>query len=89
MTTLKADLFDICQRVADEFPGWTFASGHFKNKTLKHSELIVHLGFGFERGTTPLQPSVTVNNKRALKLSKELLGAERETSTVNFSGDRT
>ena len=84
MNTFKADLFDICEKVANEFPGWTFASGQFKDKTLKHTEVIVHLGFGFERGTTPLQPSVTINNKRARKLSKELLGVERETSIVNF-----
>jgi hypothetical protein len=84
VSTFKNDVYDICDAVANEFSGWTFASGQFKNKSLKHSDLIVHPGFGFERGTTPLQPSVTVNNKRAIKLSKQLLGVGRATSIVNF-----
>ncbi|NYH24792.1 hypothetical protein [Paraburkholderia bryophila] len=84
MSKFKSDLYDICDSVANEFSGWKFSSGQFKNKSLKHSDLIVHPGFGFERGTTPLQPGVTLNNKRAMKLSKELFGAVRETSIVNL-----
>lgn len=84
VSTFKSDLYDICDTVANEFSGWKFSAGQFKNKSLRHSDLIVHPGFGFERGTTLLQPSVTVNNKRAMKLSKQLLGAVRETSIVNL-----
>ncbi|PZR47985.1 hypothetical protein [Paraburkholderia fungorum] len=84
MSTFKTDLYEICKDVAREFAGWTFTSGQFKSKSLKHTDLIIHPGFGFEHGTTPLQPSVTIDNKRAMKLSKLLLGIERSTSIVSF-----
>ena len=58
MSTFKSDVFEICGLVAEEFPGWEFKSGQFVNKTLKHSTLIVHLGFGFKQGTTMVTPSI-------------------------------
>jgi hypothetical protein len=84
MSTFKDDLYGVCKEVAAEFPGWDFVSGQFKNKSLKHTDLIIHPGFFFDRGFTPLQPGITINNKKALKLSKYILGIERSTSIVNF-----
>jgi len=84
MSTFKSDVFEICGLVAEEFPGWEFKSGQFVNKTLKHSTLIVHLGFGFKQGTTMVTPSISIDNKRANKLTKQLLGLSRDTSLVNM-----
>ncbi len=74
MMSFKSDLYEICHEVAAEFSGWSFSSGQFKNKTLKHTDLIIHLGFGFECGTTPVQPSINIINKRVSKLCKSIFG---------------
>ncbi len=84
MSTFKDRVYAACNEVAAEFPGWGFVSGQFKNKSLKHTDLIIHPGFFFRGGSTPLQPSIAIDNKKALKLSKYILGIERSTSIVNF-----
>lgn len=84
MNTFKSDVYEICKEIASEFPGWSFASGEFKNKVLKHSELIVHPGFGFGHGTTSLIPSLAVQNKRISKLMKNIVGYEQPASLVSF-----
>ncbi|MHA6897177.1 hypothetical protein ACQUJT_24335 [Ralstonia pseudosolanacearum] len=84
MTVFKTDLYDICREVADEFPGWGFSSGQFKNKTLKHTDLIVHLGFGFEVGATPVQPSIHIINKKVSKLCKSIFGVGGYASIVSL-----
>lgn len=84
MSTFKENIYSICAEVSSLFPGWDFASGQFRNKTLKHTDLIVHLGFGFEANTTPVQPSIAINNKRAGKLCRRLLGTDSYTSVVSL-----
>jgi hypothetical protein len=84
MSTFKADLFEICNEVAAKFPGWSFVSGQFKNKTLKHTDLLIHPGFAFRQGTTPVQPSVVVDNKRADILAKRIFGGGSPVSSVSL-----
>lgn len=84
MSTFKSNLFEICKDVAVEFPDWIFVSGQFKNKSLRHTDLIIHPGFGFDNGITPLQPGVIVNHKRSMALYKKINGYELSTSIVNF-----
>ncbi|CAH0445717.1 hypothetical protein [Ralstonia pseudosolanacearum] len=84
MTAFKPDLYEICRGVADEFSGWGFSSGQFKNKTLKHTDLIVHLGFGFEGGATPVQPSIHIINKRVSKLCRSIFGVDGYASIVSL-----
>ncbi|MFJ3057908.1 hypothetical protein [Herbaspirillum sp. NPDC087042] len=84
MKTLKEELYSVCNDVAAVFPGWRFESGKFKNKSLKHTDLIVHLGFGFEKDTTPVCPSINISNKRLSKLSKQILGADGYASSVSM-----
>jgi len=79
--TFKTDLYAICVDVATEFPGWNFASGEFKNKTLKHTDLAIYLGFGFDAGMTPVQPSVSIINKRVTKLCNYIFEKNRFFST--------
>jgi hypothetical protein len=84
MCSLKADVFEICKDVVTEFPGWTFASGQFKNSTLKHTDLLIQPGFAFRSGTTPVQPGVAIDNKRANILCKRILGATSPISNVSL-----
>ena len=84
MGTFKENLYAICREVADEFPGWSFTGGDFKNKSVKHTTQIVMLGFGFENGRTPLQPSVWIENRKTLKLYKYLLSYSVPTSILLF-----
>lgn len=71
---LKDEIYQICAEVAAEFEGWAFAVGNFKNKSLKHSDLFILPGFGFKEDSTPLQPAVSVLNKRTSILSKSIIG---------------
>jgi hypothetical protein len=84
MRTLKTDIYQICEEVAAEFENWTFVSGAFKNKTLKHSDLCVSPGFYFKSDTTPFQPSVEISHKKSMKLFEKILGYNKVTSLVYF-----
>jgi hypothetical protein len=84
MNSFKSTLSEICKDVASGFPGWSFTSNAFKNKSLKHTDLIVHPGFGMEQGSTALQPAVIIDNKKSMALFKAIMGYELSTSLVNF-----
>jgi hypothetical protein len=84
MGTFKENLYAICKEVATEFPGWDFAAGDFKNKSVKHTTQVVSLGFAFENGRTPLEPAARVENKKTMKLYKNLLGYSGSTSILLF-----
>jgi hypothetical protein len=85
MGTFKSDLSGICKEVAREFQGWSFVSDVFKNKTLEHTELQVAPCFGFKGGdSTPLQPTTAIFNKKAMALSKQILGTDGPTSVILF-----
>ncbi|MBX3585257.1 MAG: hypothetical protein KF796_01345 [Ramlibacter sp.] len=74
--TFKDDVYHICNEVAGEFEGWSFATGSFRNKTLKHTELIVSPGFYFRGGGCNTQPDAGVVNRRAAKLFKFFFGQD-------------
>jgi hypothetical protein len=82
--TFKSELFDICSEVVSEFPDWSFSSGAFKNKKLKHSTMTIWSGFSFRNGNTPFQPSIFVEHKKSMALYKKLIGHDRPTSIVPF-----
>ncbi|MFM0592163.1 MULTISPECIES: hypothetical protein [Paraburkholderia] len=84
MGTLKTEIYGLCKDTTAEFPGWEFSAGKFKNSSLNHTELIVDPGLSFDRGFAHLQPNIALNNKRAIKLSKKLLGEAIPTATVSF-----
>jgi hypothetical protein len=89
MTTLKEDLFGTCNEIAAKFPGWAFINGQFKNKSLKHTDFIVHLGFGFDhKNSTALSPSVWLENKKCKNLCVKLLQLKSNShaivSMINF-----
>jgi hypothetical protein len=79
--TFKTEIHELCKEVAGEFENWSFStsSGLFRNKTLKHTDLIVEPGFNF---TSPApscntSPSAAVDNKKVGKLFKQICGFER------------
>lgn len=84
MATFKEQINEIGLSVANEFDGWSYSSGKFKNKSIKFAELIIDFGVSFGRGFGHLQPCIAVNNKRTTKLMKDLLGYSIHTSSVDF-----
>jgi hypothetical protein len=72
----KDEIFAICHEVATEFEGWSFqSSGMFKNKILKHTDLIIDPGFHFEGGMScSVSPMAAVDNRKVGKLFKHLTG---------------
>jgi hypothetical protein len=84
MNTLKEKIYGLCEQIAANYPEWKFSAGKFKNSSLKHTELIVDPGLSFDRGFGHLQPNIYLNNKRASKLSKLLLGEVIPTACISF-----
>src|ERR1700744_3477979 len=82
MATFKTRLFDICGEVVSEFPDWSFSAGAFKNKTLKHSTMIIWSGVAFRNGNTPFQPCIFIEHRKSMTLYKKLFGYDLPTSIV-------
>jgi hypothetical protein len=80
--TFKSELFDICSEIAGEFPDWSFSSGAFNNKQLKHSTIMIACGFYFRHGNTPFQPAICIVHKKSAALYKKLFGYDLYTSVV-------
>jgi hypothetical protein len=89
--TFKEDIHAICHEVASEFEDWTFVPslGAFKNKTLKHTDLLVAPGFYFKAGlSTSVQPCACVMNKKVAKLFIELFGYDAQmVSIIQFQSE--
>jgi len=85
--TFKDDIYQICKEVASEIEGWSFAAGSFKNKTLKHTDLIVDPGLYFRSGGCSTQPCVAVNNKRAKKLCELVVSWDNWSLMVKFQSE--
>jgi hypothetical protein len=83
MASLKSELRAICLEIAREHPGWTFAGGMFQNKTLLHSKLTI-LPFHAGNGSYVVQPWASVDNKKASKLMKQILGGAMSISDLSF-----
>jgi hypothetical protein len=89
MSTIKPELFQLCKEVASELEGWSFGSDMFKNKDLKHTDLIVWPAFSFQGGgenpMCNIQPSICVVNKKSIKLFQQIFGVKPYwTSIIGF-----
>lgn len=80
----KDQLYQMCVELAGEFEGWEFASGKFRNKSLRHTDMFILPGFAFDDDSTPLHPAVWIQNKRVSTLCKRLIGYDLSTSLINF-----
>jgi len=91
MSSLKPEMFQLCKEVAGECEGWNFVGNVFKNKALKHTDLIVSPSFSFYGSDNPscaLQPAVHISHKKSLTLCKRIIGYEYSTSFVRFDRAR-
>jgi len=89
MSSLKPEIHKLCQELAAEFENWNFVGDEFKNKTLKHTTLIVRPGFTFQGGGDnpgcSMQPTIDVANNKANKLYQEIFGVKcSRTSFMRF-----
>src|SRR5260370_42522271 len=74
--SIKVDVQELCTEIAREFPGWGFSSDMFRNKTLKHTDLIVRPFSHFKGGMCHVQPSAALANKKVLKLYTKMFVGE-------------
>ncbi|WP_241694534.1 hypothetical protein [Komagataeibacter melomenusus] len=92
MVALKADVMALCKEIVKNFEGWEFLSEQFKNKSLKHTTLIVEPGFVFDqwgdRNSVKVFPSIYLDNKKAKYLCKKILGRPIYASNILFVGMR-
>lgn len=82
--TFKDDLDQICKVVASEFPGWSFKWRNFKNKTLKHTDLLIDSGLIFQGTCYHLHPYAIVDNKKVSKLYKHFRDYAQHTLLIDF-----
>jgi hypothetical protein len=62
----------VCKDVAARHPGWIYTSSAFRNRDLKHTELIVDPGWTSLYGGRVAVPAVAIKNKKVQKLRSEL-----------------
>lgn len=84
MPTLKEDLYSACEEVVTTFPDWSFSAGKFRNRSLKHTELLLDLGLTFRHEFVYLQPWISLKNRQVARLSKQLIGEARPTVQISF-----
>jgi len=71
-TVKKSDAIELCKKIANDYDGWEFISGNFKNKKLKHTDVLLHLGLSVSAGRGSIEPSVRVLNKKIKLLEKKI-----------------
>lgn len=80
----KSDIFPLAEKVADEFDNWQFITNKFKNKTLKHTTLLVVPLFYFRNGFCSGNPAFAINNNSINKLYKEATGEPLQYWTLSY-----
>ncbi|WP_215398954.1 hypothetical protein [Rheinheimera oceanensis] len=71
----KDEIINLCKLIVQDYPGWEFSAGAFKNKKeLKHSVKIVDPTWSFSPGSALMQPVAGFLNKEAGKVIKHIYG---------------
>lgn len=73
---IKPTIFRICSEIANEFPDWSFSAGKFKNKTLRHTDLVVSPFSDFKGGKCSVNPAAAIVNKNTIALGNNILGRD-------------
>ena len=69
--TYKQQVNALAKEVASEYEDWEYVAGAFKNKTLKHTELIIRPSFSYSYGTNVNStPHYEIKNKKVGKFLK-------------------
>ena len=61
-TVKKADAIELCKKIANDYDGWEYISGNFRNKKLKHTDILLSLGLSVSAGAGLIQPSTRALN---------------------------
>lgn len=72
MATFKEKIVALCHEVAAEFDGWAFVGGDFKNKSHKHTDIMISPVLSFNPGRTSFHPTLLVENKKISKFYKSI-----------------
>nr|WP_276509899.1 hemagglutinin repeat-containing protein [Gluconacetobacter entanii] len=92
MSVFKNDILALCREAIEGYDGWEFVSDQFRNKSLKHTTLVVEPGLRFDRvgplGEVMPFPVLFLDNKKTMRLYKKILGTSVHTSRVTFSDIR-
>jgi hypothetical protein len=71
----KDEIINLCKLIAQDYPGWEFSAGAFKNKKdLTHSVKIVAPAWTFSPGSALMQPVAGFLHKEANKVIKYIYG---------------
>jgi len=71
-TVKKADAIELCKKIANDYDGWEYISGNFRNKKLKHTDILLSLGLSVSAGAGLIQPSTRALNKKIKLLEKKI-----------------
>jgi hypothetical protein len=84
----KDEIINLCKFIAQDYPGWEFSAGAFKNKKeMKHSVKIVAPTWSFSPGSALMQPVAGFLHKEAGKVIKHIYGEPFDlTSWVRLDG---
>jgi hypothetical protein len=72
-TVKKTDAIELCKKIANDYDGWEFIGGNFKNKKLKHTDIILDLGLSVSAGRGSIEPSTEALNKKIKLLDKKIV----------------
>lgn len=70
--SIKPDIQKICSAVSADFSGWSYSSGEFNNRTMKHTDLLVRPFSHFKNDMCGIQPAAAIVNKKVAKLAKAI-----------------
>lgn len=72
-TVKKSDAIELCKKIANDYDGWEFIGVNFKNKELKHTDIILDLGLSVAAGRGSIEPSTEALNKNIKLLDKKIV----------------
>ena len=73
----------MCGKIAEDYEGWQYVAGIFKNKNLKHTVKIMDPRWGFQPQSVLMQPITIVLNKKIAALKKKIFNRKSSfTSSV-------
>ena len=82
--SLKSDIEVLCKEIAEDYPGWKYIAGQFKNDNLKHTHRVFDLMWTFRAGEAKLQTRTMLCNKNIISLSNNIFGQKPNFTSVVY-----
>ena len=76
---MRSEVLSLCKELTNEYQDWEFTSGQFKNKRLKHTNLIVSPNWIFSGVSALAQPVAGIENKKIEMCFSYWLGRNEKT----------